>query len=87
MAITELSVLPHGTRVRIIRGPLPSDPALVGREGVVIDHSVYYPNKVSVGLDGEPEVRTFAPVELEVVGGPDSMPLDKSTAKNRLVRP
>lgn len=87
MAITELSVLPHGTRVRIVRGPLPSDPSLVGREGAVIEHSVYFPNKVNVTLDGETEIRTFAPVELEVVGGPDSMPIERSTAKNRLVRP
>lgn len=87
MAITELSVLPRGTRIRIVRGPLPSDAGLIGREGAVFEHSVYFPNKVQVALDGETEIRTFVPVELEVVGGPDSMPLDRSTAKNRLVRP
>ncbi len=87
MAITELSVLPHGTRVRIQRGPLPSDPGLIGRTGAVVEHSVYTPQKVSVTLDGDPEIRAFAPVELEIVEGPEALPVDRETAKKRLSRP
>lgn len=87
MAITELSVLPHGTRVRIQRSSLPSAPDLIGRMGTVVEHSVYFPHKVGVDLDGDPEIRTFAPVELEIVEGPEALPLDRETAKKRISRP
>ncbi len=87
MSITELSVLSQGTRVRIQRGPIPSDPGLVGRAGTVMEHSVYTPNKVSVTLDGDPEIRAFAPVELEILDGPEALPADRETAKKRLSRP
>lgn len=87
MSITELSVLPHGTRVRIQRSALPSAPHLVGRMGTVVEHSVYFPRKVAVELDGDAEIRTFAPVELEIVDGPEAIPLDRETAKKRLSRP
>lgn len=87
MAITELSVLPHGTRVRIERGPFPTDPALLGQMGTVVEHSQYFPHNVSVTLDGDPRIRTFAPVELEVVEGPEAIPPDHVAAKKRLARP
>lgn len=87
MAITEFSVLPHGTRVRIKRGPYPTDAALLGRTGTVVEHSQYYPNKVEITLDGEAKIRTFAPVELEIVEGPEAIPPEQEAAKNRLVRP
>jgi hypothetical protein len=87
MAITELSVLPHGTRVKVKRGPFPADPALVGRTGMVVEHSTYYPHKVGVTLDGDPRIRTFAPTELEVLEGPEALPADREAAKKRLARP
>lgn len=87
MSITEFSVLPHGTRVRVKRGRFPTDPALVGREGVVVEHSQYFPHKISVSLDGDPEIHTFAPDELELVSGPVAVPADKAAAKKRLARP
>jgi hypothetical protein len=87
MAITELSVLPHGTRVKIRRGGFPSDPALLGRTGTVVEHSTYFPHKVDVALDGEARVRTFAPAELDVVSGPEALPPDRADAKKRLARP
>lgn len=87
MAITELSVLPHGTRVRIKRGPFPSDASLVGREGAVVDHSPYFAHKVGVTLDGDPRIHTFAPVELDVLQGPEAIPGDREAAKKRLARP
>lgn len=87
MATTEFSVLPHGTRVRIQRGPYPADPDLVGRMGTVVEHSQYYPNKVDITLDGGAKIRTFAPVELEVVEGPEAIPPEQEAARNRLVRP
>ena len=87
MAITELSVLPHGTRVRIKRGPFPSDPGLIGQPGTVVEHSPYFPPHVGVTLDGDPRIYTFAPGELEILDGPQALPADRETAKKRLSRP
>lgn len=87
MAITELSTIPQGTRVRIGRGPFPADPALVGRTGTVVEHSQYTPHKVGVTLDGDPQIHVFAPAELEVVTGPEAIPPEQEAAKRRLVRP
>lgn len=87
MSITEFSVLPHGARVRIKRGPFPTDAALLGRMGTVVEHSQYAPHKVGVTLDGGQTIRTFAPVELEVVEGPAAIPPEREAAKKRLVRP
>ncbi|MGK7312527.1 MAG: hypothetical protein ACN0LA_09855 [Candidatus Longimicrobiales bacterium M2_2A_002] len=87
MSITELSVLPRGARVEIRRGRFPADPALVGREGLVVEHSQYFPHKVSVSLDGDPTIHEFAPDEVEVVSAPDALPADKRAAKKRLARP
>lgn len=87
MAITEFSVLPHGTRVRIKRGPFPTDRALLGQMGTVVEHSPYYPHKVEVTLDGGQKIHTFAPGELDVVEGPEAIPPEREAAKKRLVRP
>lgn len=87
MAITELSVLPHGTRVKVIRGPFPSDPALLGRTGTVVEHSTYFPHKVELSLDGDPRIRVVAASELEIVSGPEAIPPDQAAAKKRLARP
>lgn len=87
MAITEFSVLPHGTRVRVKRGPFPADAALLGRAGTVVEHSQYYPTKIEVTLDGEARIRTFAPGELDVVEGPEAIPPDQEAARKRLARP
>ncbi len=87
MSITELSVLPHGTRVKIRRGPYPTDPSLLGQVGTVVEHSTYFPTKVSVVLDGDARIRTFALAELEVVDGPEAIPPEREAARTRLVRP
>lgn len=87
MSITELSVLPHGTRVKVKRGRFPTNPELVGQTGVVVEHTQYFPHKVSVSLDGDPEIRTFAPDEIELVSAPAEVPPDKEAAKKRLARP
>lgn len=87
MSITELSVLPRGARVEIKRGRFPADPALVGRKGVVVEHSQYAPHKISVSLDGDPAIHEFAPDEVELVSAPEALPGDKQAAKKRLARP
>lgn len=87
MSITEYSVLPRGARVKVGRGRFPSNPAMLGREGTVVEHSQYYPNKISVQLDGDPELHTFAPDEVELVSAPAALPKDKADAKKRLARP
>lgn len=87
MSITELSVLPHGTRVKVKRGRFPTDPSLLGQTGVVVEHSPYYPHKINVSLDGDPEIHTFAPDEVELVSAPPALPADKADAKKRLARP
>ena len=87
MAITERSIIPVGSRVEVTRGPFPGDPALIGRTGTVVVNSQYFPNKVEVQLDGEPEIRTFAPGELLVADSPPVLPPDEAAARRRLARP
>jgi hypothetical protein len=87
MAITESSIIQPGTRVRIRRGSLPTDPALIGQEGMVVMNSQYDPRKVEVVLDGDPQVRSFPPAELELLTGPDALPPDIEAARKRLSRP
>ena len=87
MAITEYSLIPVGSRVEIRRGRFPMDPGLLGRTGTVVENSQYYAHKVSVTLDGEGEIRTFAPGELEVVEGRAALPPDHEEARKRLARP
>lgn len=87
MAITEFSVIPVGRRVKVRRGRFPMDPQLIGRVGAVVENSQYDPHKVAVVLDGEAEIRTFAPGELDVVEGAAALPPDHDEARKRLARP
>jgi hypothetical protein len=87
MAITESSIIQPGTRVRLRRGRFPTDPALVGREGVVVFSSQYEANRVDVALDGDAEIQTFPPEELEVLSDPEALPADQRAARKRLARP
>lgn len=87
MAITEFSVLPVGSRVRVRRGRFPMDPGLNGRLGTVVESTPYEPHKINVTLDGESEIRAFAPSELEVVEGREALPQDHAAARKRLARP
>lgn len=61
-----IAVIPLGARVRVKRGQLPSDPALLGRTGTVVEASEYTPARYGVALEGEAQVRVFALDELEV---------------------
>jgi hypothetical protein len=87
MSITESSVIQPGSRVRVRRGTYPSDPALVGREGLVVVSSPYRAHKVEVVLDGDPEIRVFAPAELDLLEEPEMLPADHRAARKRLARP
>ncbi|HUG42548.1 MAG TPA: hypothetical protein VMM12_18940 [Longimicrobiales bacterium] len=87
MAITEFSLIPSGARVRVRRGRFPMGPSLVGRVGTVLENSPYDAQRVSVTLDGETEIRAFAPGELELVDGPSALPRDQQEARKRLARP
>lgn len=62
-----IALLPEGTRVKIRRGSLPQDPALLGRSGVVVTASEYMDHQLGVVLDGEGATRYFTPAELEVM--------------------
>jgi hypothetical protein len=86
MAVTAGALLPEGTRVRIRRGALPVDASVVGRSGVVVDSSEYRTNNYGVQLDGERQMRMFAPAELEVVEAL-GLPADREEAKKRRALP
>lgn len=87
MAITEFSVIPVGSRVKVRRGRFPMDPVLDGRVGTVVENSQYTAHQVTVTLDGEPDIRVFSPGELEVVEGRAALPADQAAARKRLARP
>lgn len=79
MAI-RIAPLPEGTRVKVVRGAVPQDPAVTGRSGVVVSASEYRPNQVGVVMDGERQVRFFLPDEVAVTGelaGPPERELAK----------
>jgi hypothetical protein len=76
-------VLPEGTRVKIRRGPLPQEPGVTGRTGVVISATEYRNNAAGVVLDGESTVRYFTPGELEVVA---AVPLPPERQGAKLLR-
>lgn len=86
MAITAGALLPEGTRVRIRRGAMPQDARLLGRTGIVVDASEYRANNYGVLLEGEQQVRMFAPAELEVVEAL-GLAADRQEAKKRLALP
>lgn len=63
----KISLYPVGTRVRVRKGRLPLDEALVGRTGLVLLHDHTVGDRVNVQLDGEERLRTFSDDELEAV--------------------
>ncbi|MFS8636464.1 MAG: hypothetical protein FWJ74_00170 [Gemmatimonadota bacterium] len=85
MAVTG-ALLPEGTRVRIRRGPLPLDPAAIGREGTIVESSEYHAHRYGVLLDGDAEARFFTPEELEVIDAPALSPA-REEAKQRRALP
>ncbi|MBI4408590.1 MAG: hypothetical protein HY561_02700 [Gemmatimonadetes bacterium] len=80
------AVIPEGTRVRIRQALLPIDPAAVGHMGVVVDASEYHAHSYGVVLDGEQELRFFAPTELEIVQEL-VLPPEREAAKQRRALP
>lgn len=81
-----IPLIPPGARVKVRRGDLPMDPALIGRTGTVIVSTEYFPSRVDVSMDGTDEVREFSPLELEVLE-PLELPKDRRSAMGRLARP
>lgn len=81
MAI-RIAPLPEGTRVRVVRGAVPQDPAVTGRVGIVVSASEYRANQVGVLVDGEQSVRWFLPDEVEVTGEVPGPP-ERELAKQR----
>ena len=75
------AALPEGTRVRVQRGDVPQDPALIGRTGVVTSASDYRTRSLGVVLDGEGTVRMFTPAELEVTDAVVLVPPEREAAK------
>jgi hypothetical protein len=75
-----IASLPEGTRVKVRRGHLPQDPAVLGRTGVVVSATEYRDEAVGVVLDGESALRYFTPGELEVVTAVP-LPPERETAK------
>ncbi|MEJ2187062.1 MAG: hypothetical protein P8Z36_14190 [Gemmatimonadota bacterium] len=86
MSITERSLLQQGTRVKIRRAEMPLESGVVGRTGMVVDSDPYRPNRYGVILNGETQVRYFAPQELEHAEQALVEP-DQSSARKRLARP
>lgn len=85
MAITSAPIS-EGTRVRIRRGVFPIDPVAIGRTGTVVDASEYRAHSYGVVLDGDEEVRFFAPPELEVMEEVALAP-EREEAKGRRALP
>lgn len=81
-----IAVFPRGSRVRVRRGSLPLDPAVVGRAGLVVEASEYAPHRYGVVLDGDPTLQFFAPAELEAAESP-LIAADRERAKRLLPRP
>jgi hypothetical protein len=81
-----IAILPEGTRVKVRRGSMPQDPAVLGRTGVVVAASEYRDAALGVVLDGESATRYFTPGELEVVAQPALAP-ERETAKLRSALP
>jgi hypothetical protein len=75
-----IPILPEGTRIRVRRGSVPQDPAVIGRTGMVVHATEYRDNAVGVVLDGEQGVRWLTPGELEVIHGL-ALPPERESAK------
>ncbi|HSJ25503.1 MAG TPA: hypothetical protein VK929_12575 [Longimicrobiales bacterium] len=78
-----MAALPEGTRVKVRRSLTPQDPAVLGREGVVVAASEYRDQALGVVLDGESTLRYFTPGELEVVASVPLPPERESAKKLR----
>jgi hypothetical protein len=81
-----IPLVPAGARVRVRRGVLPADAALLGLTGTVVSASEYQTNAYGVVLDGEKETRMFSPTELEVVEA-EALPPEREAAKQRRALP
>lgn len=75
-----MAALPEGTRVKVRRSLTPQDPAVLGREGVVVTASEYRDQALGVVLDGESGLRYFTPGELAVVASVP-LPPERESAK------
>ena len=58
----------QGVRVRVKRGRLPMDAALLGRTGLVVETDDYRPTHYGIVLDEETELRELAEDEIEPLG-------------------
>lgn len=85
MAVTG-ALLQEGARVRIRRGSLPLDSAVIGRTGTVVEANEYQAHRYGVLLDGDTEVRLFTRAELELLSDPESS-ADREAAKQRRALP
>ncbi len=81
-----ITVIPFGARVRVKRGQMPVDPALLGRAGTVVEASEYTPARFGVTLDGEAQVRVFALGELELLAS-DPLPPERREARGKRALP
>lgn len=79
--------IPEGTRIRVRQNAhFPQEPALLGRSGTVVFASEYQPHIVGIALDGSPDLRYFAPEELEITQEP-ALPPEREAAKQRRALP
>ncbi len=76
-----IAPLPEGTRVKVVQGELPLDPATTGRAGAVVQTSEYRDNALGVLLDGDTAFRWFRPSELETTEDVPLMPPERYAAK------
>jgi hypothetical protein len=81
-----IAPLPEGARVRVVQGPFPQDPALLGRHGTVTVATEYQTQSVGVVLDGESAPRFFSRAELDVAEAP-KLPPEREVAKLRRALP
>ena len=80
--VIRIAPLPEGARVQVVRGDLPQDPVVTGRDGTVVLTSEYRHNQVGVLIDGENTVRWFMPAELLVKSEPPPPP-ERALARER----
>ncbi len=85
MAVPIPLIIP-GARIRVRRGNLPTDNALINKTGTVVQATEYQTNMYGVVLDGEKETRMFSPTELEVVDA-EALPPERQEAKQQRALP
>ncbi len=81
-----ITIIPLGARVRVRRGIVPADPALLGRTGTVVEASEYTQARYGVALDGEAQIRVFGLGELEIVEY-EPLPPERQQARQRRALP